>query len=549
MLKLTDIRKTTRRTAPGEVRTIHPRFLRDRALAPRIDLAVRYVESMRGRTRRELDADVLAHLFGDHKIARCVVECLASSYRHRARTFTEVLPPEQAAGLAARGIMSAGELRLELFRRANATHAGFVGAAERPTFVRAVAEDLDIAPRDLDVLTSLDLPANAVLERTGPIPKPDDVIARYNYETATALLANASIVRLSLSRLVHDPLTVRALCAQADVRAELAGREIILHGQQDSVGGWARHGARLGRLVSWLLACGLPVRAGEALVAAPDGGEWRFRLEADVLGYLGAPRGTDSPACDDVTLLATWRSSGAFASDFAAIRRAGAAEGWTLRRAAELVVCAGAIVPALFVCTRGSRRVYLVPAPVSESATARLVSLAAHIPLVAVHMPGAESAASQPVSAGLLLIAYNSRHDLAVLPSLLARAAGDVERAADSALLVGVLDEAQATGVLPDVRLAERLGCAEEDVWARLAAPEARALCQARELAYVEGFGLCGPSVLAQARAVAADARRAAGDASAASAARNVTLLGRRLREVTGASEGIECLIAYLGAA
>ncbi len=35
----------------------------------------------------------------------------------------------------------------------------------------------------------------------------------------------------------------------------------------------------------------------------------------------------------------------------------------------------------------------------------------------------------------------------------------------------------------------------------------------------------------------------------AAEPVRAVRLLGRRLREVTGASEGIECLIAYLGAA
>ena len=74
-----------------------------------------------------------------------------------------------------------------------------------------------------------------------------------------------------------------------------------------------------------------------------------------------------------------------------------------------------------------------------------------------------------------------------------------------------------------------------------------KAARQARGLQYVEGFGLCTGAVLTRARAAAEDVailrERADGPA------RVVRALGRRLREVTGASEGIECLIAYLGAA
>ena len=555
MLKLTDLRKTTRRAGHGEPRTVYPRLLRDRSLAPRIELAVRYLESMRGRSRRELDAEVIVQLFGDHKIARCIVACLASNYRHRARTFEEALGPERAAtlsALSARGLVTPSDLRLWLFRRANtvhAGHAGFVGAATRPAFVRAAAEELSLTAHDIDVLIGLDLPANAILVRTGPAPKADDVIARYNYETAAALLANASIVRLSLSRMARDAEIVRALCAEADVTAELAGRELVLQGRQDSFGGWARHGARLVRTLAALLACGLPVRAGEALVAAPDGGEWRFRLDSDVLSYLGAPAGDDAPLCDGSALLSAWQSMDAFTGDFAALRRAGASDGWVLRRAADPLVCAGATVPALFVCTRGWRRVYLVPAPSSAVGATRLAALAAQTPLVAVHVARDEGAPPAVETPGLLTLTYATRRDLAALPSLLARAAGDAERAASSGALADLVEEARTAGVLTDAQLAERLGCAEEDVWARLAAPEARELCQARGLAYVEGFGLCGPAMLARAQAAAEDVRSSAGNIQATSPARRVTLLGRRLREVTGASEGIECLIAYLGAA
>jgi hypothetical protein len=64
---------------------------------------------------------------------------------------------------------------------------------------------------------------------------------------------------------------------------------------------------------------------------------------------------------------------------------------------------------------------------------------------------------------------------------------------------------------------------------------------------YIEGFGLCSAQMLMRARAVARDL--ASQPDRAESAIQRVRVLGRRLREVTGASEGIECLIAYLGAA
>ena len=54
MLKLTDIRKTTRRSSAGNGRTLYPHFLRDQSLTPRIERAIRYMESMLEQPRREL---------------------------------------------------------------------------------------------------------------------------------------------------------------------------------------------------------------------------------------------------------------------------------------------------------------------------------------------------------------------------------------------------------------------------------------------------------------------------------------------------------------
>jgi Protein of unknown function (DUF790) len=550
MLKLADLRKTTRRSNVDGLRNVHPRFLRDRSLAPRIDMAIRYLESMLGRPRRDLDQEVIVQLFGDHKLARCVIACLASSYRHRTRTFEEALPPEHYAALAQCGPLTPSDLRLWLFRRANRELPGFVGAGERPAFMAEAAAELGIKPSQLDMLMSLDQPANAVLTRSGPRPTSDDVIARFNYETVAALLANASLVRVSLAHASASAETVRALCEQAGVTAELAGRELVLHGRQDAMNGWARNGARLVRLLSTLLCCGLPARSGEALVAAPGGGEWRFRLDDMALADLGAPPEPPAAAFCLEDVLACWRRADSFAADFGALRRAGGADGWTLRRAAEPVVLAGAALPALFIAMRGTQRVPIVVAPVLAGSGNSLPTSVARLPLVALALAqhvADETGAPAAATSDLPTLRYHQRGDIAALLSLLARAVGDAEQRSDLARVEAIVAEACEAGVLTEAQLAQRLGCSEEDVWALLALPAACAARESSGLRYIEGFGLCTADVLTRAQAVAADVEMHS--QPAAEPLRKVRALGRRLREVTGTTEGIECLIAYLEAA
>ena len=547
MLKLQDLRKTTRRTGDGDLRIVYPKFLRERTLAPRIDMAVRYLEAALGRTRRELDEEVIIQLFGDHKLARCIIGCLSASYRHRARTFAEVLPPEQCTALVAAGITTPSELRLWLFRAVNRLHAGFASTAERPAILREAGEALGLSARQVEQLISLDQPANAVLARMGPRPSAAEVIARFNYETTAALLANAALVRISLARVPGDPAAMRALCERAGVAAELAGRELVLQGRQDALGGWARHGARLVRLLADLLACGLPTRAGEALVAAPSGGEWRFRLDGAVLADLGALSSAAMLTFDAPALVDAYAQLPRLMTDLAALRRAGGAEGWTLRRATEPLILAGAVVPALAVCVRGRQRVPLIAAPATDEHARHLAQLLAERPVV-VFQPGPAPREAADRAAVLPALAYTVRGDVAALPDLLAHALGEAARHEGLARVEAVMAEALTAGVLAEPQLAERLGCAEEDVWARLALPAARAAGQASGLHYVEGFGLCTAEVLARAQAAASEVT-VGEPGTATEPVRAVRLLGRRLREVTGASEGIECLIAYLGAA
>jgi hypothetical protein len=243
----------------------------------------------------------------------------------------------------------------------------------------------------------------------------------------------------------------------------------------------------------------------------------------------------------------------ALLAEFAQLRRAGVdenwADGWALRRASEPMISANEITPILFHAVRGDQRVMLTVAPGIQRASAATAQ--ARVPVV--HLRFAEGARelwdaveSGEVGATQTLV-YRERGDLQTLPYLLNRATERVERASNSAQLEALFDEARAAGVLTETALAERLRCAEDEVVERLAAPALAAAREARGLQYVEGFGLCTGAVLTRARAAAEDVavlrERADGPA------RVVRALGRRLREVTGASEGIECLIAWLGAA
>lgn len=550
MLRLQDVRKTTRRASSGGQRIVYPHFLRDRALAPRIDLAVRYLESMVGRPRSALDQEVMVQLFGDHKIARCIISALASTYRYRTQSFAEVLTSDQVDALNRLDVRVPSELRLWLYRRVNSQLQGFVGGAERPRFMADAAPALGIEVADIDRLATLDASANAILVRTGPVPSADEVIARYNFEIAAAILSSAKLIRLSLH---HGPSPVRdvtELCQRAGVRADISGRDVVLQGQQDALSGWARHGARLVRLLSDLLLVGVTPRSGEAIIAAPDGTEWLFRIGADVFEYLGAQTAdaVDSYRVGD--LLDALRRVESLPADIGVLRRTGNDAGWAFRRARVPLVMAGLVVPSLGVFDRGAQRVVLALAPRSALGEQRLAEVAGRLPLIVIEGHGTDAGTAGAVSSASSLVTwrYDGRSDVARLPALLAQAADAAVRCAEFARMQMVFDDVRRTGVLTERRLAERLGCDEDDVPARMSAPAVAATCDAVGIRYVDGFGLCSRDVIVRAREAATDVARMRADQPVGQAW-IVRVLGRRLRDVTGASEGIECLIAYLGAA
>ncbi|HEV7128382.1 MAG TPA: DUF790 family protein [Ktedonobacterales bacterium] len=499
---------------------------------------------------------MVVQLFGDHKLARCLVECLAPWYRYRTRTLSEELSDGQLAVLARCGITNPSEMRLWLFRRANAVGRGFVSVAERSMFIDEAAIVLSLCSEQIDRLATLDAAANAVLVRVGAVPMADEVMARFNFETVAALLANAKLVRIALAYPMRDAPDVRELCKLAGVRADLDGSALVLHGRQDALNSWTRHGKKLAMLLALLLAFGLPARAGEATVAAPGDVEWQFRFEHETLRYFGA---TELPTVRSGTsqiaeALAAWRVVDTIATEFPGFRRTHGADGWTMRFAPDALVAEDGIIPSLLFFIRGNWRVPVALAPGTKAGQQCVAQLADRRPLVQLVSTAPDltsrvpSNATSTASTALARWLPQGEDYLASLPALLGRAIDYTERQTAVAQSQRVFAAALRVGALAESRIAEWLSCGESDVATYLLDPILRAHREQVGLKYIEGFGLCSAAMLDRAQVVAADVAQSHGDEPVGHAW-TVRVLGRKLREVTGLSEGIECLIAYLGAA
>src|SRR6185295_4056925 len=100
--KTADFKKTTR-TAGGE-RLLYPYQIRDDRYTASIGYAITYYERMVGRRRAEFEAETLLEFFGDARLARGLVACLARTYAWREQTFSEALGEQSAQALRRVGL-------------------------------------------------------------------------------------------------------------------------------------------------------------------------------------------------------------------------------------------------------------------------------------------------------------------------------------------------------------------------------------------------------------------------------------------------------------
>jgi hypothetical protein len=312
---LKDVRYQTRRTKDeddsggvAESRTLYPRLLRDRAVLPKVEIAVQYFESLEGRERREMDAEVLVQFFGDHKLARCVVAALATSYRYRSPDFPAVCSPSALRRLERAGAGTPKALRALLYGRLNGKDGsgdGFLRRADRPQTFATLERSYALRAGQLEHLLYLDADEHAILRRTGPPPSPLDVVAQYNFGILETLLRHAETVELLLTdapgrpALANASAGLQALGQSNGVQVTLAAQgagalRARLSGRSDALGSWARHGRRVARTVVQALERGRGVVAeGSADVVLRDR-RAVLRLTSEVLDHLSPGAAPDA---------------------------------------------------------------------------------------------------------------------------------------------------------------------------------------------------------------------------------------------------------------
>ena len=116
----------------GDERVLYPYQIRDDRFTASLSFAIDYYERMIGVERRDFEADTLLEFFGDPRLARGLVACLARSYAWHTRTLASELGPETAAHLRRRGVASPSDVRRRLYGLANGRYNGFILPEQRP---------------------------------------------------------------------------------------------------------------------------------------------------------------------------------------------------------------------------------------------------------------------------------------------------------------------------------------------------------------------------------------------------------------------------------
>jgi hypothetical protein len=471
-----DIPKTTRKPEEGGPRRIYPRFLRDRTILPKVDLAVDYLDGMVGRRRGDLSPDMLLELFGDPKLARCLLACMGEHYVYRTPEITNLIGEDAATALLKWDIGTPAELRGYLYLAANATRNGFVSDEDRQAFFAETGEVLGLSAAQVEELIHLDAERNALLIRIGPRPRAEDVVARYNVMLTLSVLRHASAIALDLPSL---PIaTVSAVCARHDVPVfTLESGLVRLSGRRSAVGTWSGFGARLARCAFHLLLLSPKTPSGEARVHFGDQ-TYRFVIDAKCTSAIRLK--LRSAADVDGIAVAT-----TLADDLTLHRReSDDLSGWRVRRWPEPVVVDGALLLPELAFTYGHVTVGALPVPAGRDGAGTLATLKEvnqARPVIALGLAGRLN--------GVPSVPAYDPEDVGALLAEFAEAAGSPPSALDT-----VEDQLSASGWLSIDRLTTLLA-GRNDV------ESAVAPLTARDAVFVPGFGLCRTSVLADIRA------------------------------------------------
>ena len=471
------------RTSGGE-RRLYPHQLKDDRYTAALRFAVDYYERSVGRPRAELDAAALLEFFGDPKLARGLVACLAQSYRWATPTLRELLGDARADTLASGEIARPADLRARLYTLTNADHDGMLLPEERdPALARLVTQLLPEHPTDAGELLRalyLDAEQERRLERVGPVPTPADLAARYNFQSIDTALRLAERVRLDVAD--QDALALLRELADAEQLPLLStDLSATISVPVDPLAGRTRSGRRLARLLTRLLTRHPQALSSGSAKVRIGGSAATLLLEPGllrVLGGLAKPAGLTAWCPAETEAL--WRAWGrAYIG--------GKTGGWRARRdPAPSVTAAGSAQPDL-VAIRGQQSVPLWLAASNASALQRRVAALAlpHALVIAPEAAGEYGFAAHATPAETVL---------ALTKRLAALVPASQERSPWEQLRRRVQDE----GFISAAAAAALLGCTEDQLTERIGRSGA-------DLAVVPEIGVCASAALHELRALLQD--------------------------------------------
>src|SRR5215211_6863035 len=314
--KTTDFKKTTR-TADGE-RVLYPYLIRDDRYTASIGYAIAYYDRMVGRRRSEFEVETLLEFFGDPRLARGLVACLARTYAWREQTLAEALGDETAQALWRAGIRSPADLRAKLYGLANGRYGGVILPHERAEAIdflctriadegdrdegrRTKDEGSDVRPSSSVRLTqaqferalTLDSEDQHILVKYGSTPEPHEIVALYNYHSLETALCHSELIRLQLRGPIWNIIrSAHNLARRYRLRYEISGAprtlfdermELALHGGRDGKSmphhAVTRTGRRIVRALLRLLAAHPNSLDGGAALVQLKGQKLTLRLD------------------------------------------------------------------------------------------------------------------------------------------------------------------------------------------------------------------------------------------------------------------------------
>jgi predicted nuclease of restriction endonuclease-like RecB superfamily len=390
--KINDFKKTSRTNA-GE-RLLYPYQIRDDRYTASIGYAIAYYERMVGRLRSEFESETLLEFFGDPRLARGLVACLARTYAWRAQTFEEALGPNAAAQLKRANITTPAALRARLYALANQHYGGVILPHERDEALTRLSEEIKqaaktpsqhlLTPAQIDQALMLDSEDRHVLMQLGPTPKPEEIVALYNYHSLETALCHAEQLVLNLRGPIWNILrSAHNLARRYRLHYTINSAPRNLFDEHLTITITGKRGRQINRMLLRLLASHPDSLVGGEAKVRLRGQTSTLRLDERALRTLGVAAHTSNELSEpwEADLLEQFQRSWSRAFML------GRTAGWRLRRDPEPLVSTGAIVVPDFVLMRGRERLMLcltTGLATAEALNRDLAALGGRAPAVAV---------------------------------------------------------------------------------------------------------------------------------------------------------------------